>query len=334
MILKVCPSCGAEFEGDLCLGCPSCGARAVGPPLAKPEHELPSYGRALIAVACGFLMSAGLSLATVMVLVQTKPISLRLGAIEYAGESAAWNLKWVELPIAIAVLWIGVRMLRAVREMPERFTGLWIARGGFYRILRALSDYEELHASLPGQDDVVKELSTLPDPDGSMAEALLSLDPNGYKPGAVLAEAATTVRARNLRGTAFRNSSASTSAAQMDHGVAFTTYELRLPGEDKILGTDDDLVLHDGVINKASELTQPSTERGDRTRFHERRIRRHNYQLHLQPRRSGIRILPIDRCQPKSARTGLPARNSHSYPLRSAQTVKLSRGLNSSVVSS
>jgi len=296
MILKVCPSCGAEFEGDLCLGCPSCGARAVGPPLAKPEHELPSYGRALIAVACGFLMSAGLSLATVMVLVQTKPISLRLGAIEYAGESAAWNLKWVELPIAIAVLWIGVRMLRAVREMPERFTGLSIARGGlvaaalatvimatligvtiperllarrqqheaaanshFYRILRALSDYEELHASLPGQDDVVKELSTLPDPDGSMAEALLSLDPNGYKPGAVLAEAATTVRARNLRGTAFRNSSASTSAAQMDHGVAFTTYELRLPGEDKILGTDDDLVLHDGVINKASELTQPSS---------------------------------------------------------------------------
>ncbi len=296
MILKVCPSCGAEFEGDLCLGCPSCGARAVGPPLAKPEHELPSYGRALIAVACGFLMSAGLSLATVMVLVQTKPISLRLGAIEYAGESAAWNLKWVELPIAIAVLWIGVRMLRAVREMPERFTGLWIARGGlvaaalatvimatligvtiperllarrqqheaaanahFYRILRALSDYRELHASLPGQDDVVKELSTLPDPDGSMAEALLSLDPNGYKPGAVLAEAATTVRARNLRGTAFRNSSASTSAAQMDHGVAFTTYELRLPGEDKILGNDDDLVLHDGVINKASELTQPSS---------------------------------------------------------------------------
>src|SRR6266496_3066331 len=283
MILNVCPSCGAEFEGDLCVGCPLCGARAVVPPLAKPEHELPSYGRALIAVACGFLMSAGLSLATVMVLVQTKPISLRLGAIEYAGESAAWNLKWVELPIAIAALWIGVRMLRAVREMPERFAGLWIARAGlvaaalatvimatligvtiperlvarqqqheaaakarFYRILRALSDYRELHGNLPGQDDVVKELSTLPDPDGS-------------KPGAVLAEAATTVRARNLRGTAFRNSSASTSAAQMDHGVAFTTYELRLPGEDKILGNDDDLVLHDGVINKASELTQPSS---------------------------------------------------------------------------
>src|SRR5437762_8581860 len=296
MILIVCPSCGAEFEGDLCLGCPSCGARAVGAPLAKPEHELPSYGRALIAAACGFLMSAGLLLATVMVLVQTKPVSLRLGAIEYAGESAAWNLKWIELPIAIAALWIGVRMLRAVREMPERFAGLWIARGGlvaaalatviiasligvtiperllarqqqheaaakarFYRILRALSDYRELHGNLPGQDDVVKELSTLPDPDGSMAEALSSLDPNGYKPGAVVAEAATTVRSRNLRGTAFRNSSASASAAQMDHGVTFTTYELRLPGEDKILGNDDDLVLHDGVINKAYELTQPSS---------------------------------------------------------------------------
>ena len=52
-----CPSCGSNFEGDLRLGCPSCGARSVGPPLAKAEHELPSYGRAVIVSAGGVAMS-------------------------------------------------------------------------------------------------------------------------------------------------------------------------------------------------------------------------------------------------------------------------------------
>ena len=45
----ICPSCGSGVRADLCLGCPSCGARAVGPPLARAEHELPSFGRAALA---------------------------------------------------------------------------------------------------------------------------------------------------------------------------------------------------------------------------------------------------------------------------------------------
>src|SRR2546425_169031 len=182
MISKICPSCGAEFEGDLCLGCPSCGARAVGPPLAKPEHELPSYSRALVATASGVLMCAGLMLATIIVLAQTRPISLRFWAIEYAGETAVWNLKWIEFPLAIAALWIGMRMLRTIRQAPENFAGLWAARAGvlasalataliatligitiperllarqqqhdaalkaqYYRLQRALTEYRELH---------------------------------------------------------------------------------------------------------------------------------------------------------------------------------------------
>jgi type II secretory pathway pseudopilin PulG len=292
MVLTLCPACGAEFEGDLCLGCPACGARAVGPPLAKPQHELPSYSRALIAVASGALMCAGLLLATIVVLAQTRPMSFRLGAIEYAGETAAWNLKWIELPLTIAAIWLSVRMSRAIRQSPQRLTGLWPARAGviasvivtviiatligvtiperllarqerhdaavyaqFYRIQRALAEYRETHGTLPSSEDLAKELNTLPDLDGSLADALRSLDPNGYKPSAVVAEAATTVKTRGLRGATFRNSPTSSSAAQIDHGVSFTTYELRMPGEDKILGTDDDLILHDGVILKVSELS-------------------------------------------------------------------------------
>jgi hypothetical protein len=34
-------------------------------------------------------------------------------------------------------------------------------------------------------------------------------------------------------------------------GFAFTNYELRLPGEDKITGTDDDWIGRDGVIKNS-----------------------------------------------------------------------------------
>ena len=33
-------------------------------------------------------------------------------------------------------------------------------------------------------------------------------------------------------------------------------YELRLPGDDKIVGTDDDLVLRDGVIMTVAEAKE------------------------------------------------------------------------------
>jgi hypothetical protein len=302
MILRICPSCGVKAEGDLCLGCASCGARAVGPPLAKPEHELPSYNRAFVAFASGALLIVGMLLATLMVWVQTRPVPLRFWAVENAGEIAAWNLKWIELPLAIAAIWINIRLARRIKENPARFTGLWAARTGivsasvatliimtlvgvtipdrlvarrladdatyyapYYTLQRALGEYRDLHGTLPTNDVVVKELSTLPDPDGSIAEALRSLDPNGYKPMAFLAAAnTTTVKSRNLRGGALRNASLTSTVDQMDHGVSFTTYELRLPGEDKILGTDDDIIVRDGVVTKVSDV-QPGTSSSARS---------------------------------------------------------------------
>jgi hypothetical protein len=291
MLMKICPSCGEKFEGDLCLGCPSCGARAVGPPLARAERELPSFGRAFIGAATGVLMLGALLAATVLMLTQTRPISLRPWAIEYAAETAVWNLKWVELPIVIAALWIGTRLWRSIRENPKRFNGLWAARSGLiassvvtaliatligvtiprrlegrrmatdaaiyghgFTIQRALMEYRERNGRVANE---IKDLKDLPDPDGAIAEALLSVDANGYKPSAVVAAASTSVKSQPLRGEALRNAVPSLSADPMDHSVSFNTYELRLPGEDKVLGNDDDfIVLDDGRFGKISEFPQ------------------------------------------------------------------------------
>ena len=295
----ICPSCGSNFEGDLCVGCPSCGARAVGPPLAKAEHELRSYGRALGAAASGALMFAAFVGSVIVALVQYKlrfwTILFRLPAILSAGEVAAWRLKWLVVPAAIVALCSGRLLIRSIKNSSARFGGLRLARAGFvvsatvtvliatligitipvrlerrqwaieagihataYTRARALMEYRDLHGTLPSPDDLVKELSTLPDPDGSIAEALRNLDLSGYEATTVLAAASTKGKSFVPRGSAIRNAASAANPAT-DRGVSFTSYKWRLPGEDKILGNDDDVILQDGLIRPVSELSSSSS---------------------------------------------------------------------------
>ena len=283
-----CPSCGSNFEGDLCLGCPSCGARSVGPPLAKAEHELPSYGRAVIVSATGVAMCGALLASVIAVLIEFGAFPPRFGSIINASEMAAWRLKWMALPVALIVLWSGARIMRSIKTHPSKFIGLRSARLGFaasalvilmvasligvtiperlrqremsieakwnargYTFHRAQLEYRELHGTLPTE---IKELRTLPDPDGSIAEALNSIDPNGYQAGTVLAAASAKSKPLAQRGSAIRKAGITADPASDRGGVSFTSYDLRLPGEDRILNTDDDFVVHDGVIMKVSDL--------------------------------------------------------------------------------
>jgi type II secretory pathway pseudopilin PulG len=301
--LIICPACGSKVDGDLCLGCASCGARAIGPPLAKAEHQLPSYGRAAVVSANGAAMSAGFLSLVIVTLIQFRGFPLHLSslinsgelaALVSAGEVAAWRLKWIALPVAIATLWSGARLIRSIKHNPQRFIGLRAARTGFaaavvailmvatligitiperlrrhqwavdagyyaqaYTIQRALLEYRAAHGTLPTADDLVKGLSTLPDPDGSIAEALRNMDPSGYQASSVLAAASTKSKALVPRGTVLRYAATRTNADPP--GVSFTNYDLRLPGPDKVLNTDDDFIVHDGLVLKVSELPPSSS---------------------------------------------------------------------------
>jgi hypothetical protein len=287
--LIICPACGSSVEGQLCLGCPACGARAVGPPLAKPEHQLASFGPAVLAALAGGVMLLGFLASTTVGWIVGKGAALSFGAIVAAGQTAAWQLKWISVPVAVAVIWSASRSLRTIRKSPAEFGGLRIARGGFsaailatlmvatligvtvperlrrrqwgieaaelargYTLHRALLEYRELHGTLPPRDELVRELSTLPDADGSIAEALRNYDASGYEATSVVAAAAP--KAKPLpRGGAIRNVSLNPTA---DAGpVSFTSYELRLPGKDKKPNTEDDLVVRDGLILTLPELS-------------------------------------------------------------------------------
>jgi hypothetical protein len=201
-----------------------------------------------------------------------------------AAQTAAWRLKWVMIPTTILVLYGGRKLYRSIVKSPTRFCGRGYARNGYiasalvplamliligvtvpkrlehrrlgieaginaqvYRIDRALQEYGKEFGTLPSD---VKDLARLPDPDGSIASALQNLDSSGYE---ARSEVAAKQKPRPLRGAVIRNASLTTSEDTVSEGLSFTNYSLRVPGPDKVLGTEDDLILRDGVITKASE---------------------------------------------------------------------------------
>ena len=233
--------------------------------------------------------------SVIVALIEFKGFPPSFGSIVRAGEVASWRLKWVALPVAIVILWCSARIIRSIKANPSGFIGLRPARLGFaasmlvtltigtligvtipqrlrqrqlgidagiyaqgYTLQRALLEYRALHGTLPANDELVEKLSTLPDPDGSIAEALRNVDATGYQASSVLAAASTKAKPLAQRGSAIRKAGTNGDPATDQRGVSFTSYDLRLPGPDKILNTDDDFLVHDGVITKVSDLPASS----------------------------------------------------------------------------
>src|SRR3989440_6239609 len=232
--LTICPCCGARFEGELSDGCASCGARAVGPPLARPERELPAYGHALAVSAAGLLLFLALAAAFVAALLQREALDFGLSALLRAAETAAWRLKWSALPAALLLTLLCRRLRARMRREPSRFVGHRHARVGLaltiavalaltaligvtvperlrmrelarraaenavlYETDLALARYRKRFGTYPS---ALADLRRLEDPDGSIARLLARIEPGEYKPETDLASlSAGRARARGRR---------------------------------------------------------------------------------------------------------------------------------------
>ncbi len=289
--MTICPCCGDRFNGDFTDGCLSCGARAVGEPLPKPENELPSYGRSLLLMVVGALMLLIFVVQFVIAVFQRIPLKFEFWSFVASAETAAWRLKWVGIVWCLIVLFGSHRLYKSIAADPNRFCGIRYARAGLrlsviacllvagfigisvpgrlqniqisreaayqahvHRYSRAIIEYGLAYKTLPSDPlDVLR----LPDPDGSLAAAVRELGPLGpgaYKPSGADLAALPNQKRRNLRGAVIKNASIDSAPDDtLTPGLAFTNYELRLAGPDKIPGTDDDLVVRDGLITKASE---------------------------------------------------------------------------------
>ena len=289
--MTICPCCGFKFEGALSTGCTGCGARSVGEPLPRPDRELPSYARSLILAVTGSVMVVVFLIETIIALVQ-RSFSFSLWSLIAASETAAWRLKWVAIPATIFVLWCSRKVYRSMLQSPERFCGFRIARTGLAAsaivpvliavligvtvperlrqraeaaeagtvvvgrtIDRAIFEYRMQFERLPSD---LNDLKQLPDADGSIAAALAVIDvesnPTAYKP---TADVAASQKPQSFRGAALRKASLNSDDNSMSEGLAFTNYEIVIPGPDKIRGTEDDMILRDGIITKASESPKP-----------------------------------------------------------------------------
>lgn len=183
--------------------------------------------------------------------------SIRQSPANFCGLRYARNgyLASAAIPLLILIL-IGITVPARLRHRQ------WGIEAGdnanIYRIDRALEEYRATFGGLPGD---LKELlpadpndpKRVRDADGSLADALKNLDTSGYRPTANLA-AVPNNKPLQLRGLAIRNASFSTVDDTPNERLSLPNYELPLPGPDKVMGTDDDLIVRDGVIIKASEL--------------------------------------------------------------------------------
>jgi hypothetical protein len=290
--LIICPSCGSDVSVDLCLGCPYCGARAIGPPLARAEHQLPSFGRAALAFIIGIAMFSTFVGLLISALVENRSWPIGFWTIVTAGEIAAWRVKWEVLFVSVIALMFSARIVRSVSQSPSRFIGLLPAQIGLagvlmvifmvaaligitvperlrqrqysieaattargYTLNRALLEYRERHGTFPTDSDTdkfVEALRSVPDPDGSIADALKYVDPNpnAYAPTANLAVGPPKSKPPT-RGVVLRNTDV--RSAPEPSAVSFTSYDLRLPTEHRWFASDEDYIMRDGVIYKASE---------------------------------------------------------------------------------
>jgi hypothetical protein len=289
--LTICPCCGFKFVGALSNGCRQCGARAVGEPLPRPAHELPSYGRSLLLAVAGSLTVILFLTQTIIVMVTKKLDVFGLWSWVAAGQTAAWRLKWVAIPLLIATAWLGRKLYRSIKHNPQKFCGLKHARRGllassfvivlialligvtiperlrqremakeagyqayWHTFEKATLEYQARYKTYPA--DTRDLLKRIPDPYGELAEALTHVDPAGYRPSADFAANATE-KSRSLRGAAIRRASLTSATDDMPPGgLAFTTYELQLPGEDRILGTDDDWIGQNGILKRVTEVSK------------------------------------------------------------------------------
>ena len=290
--MTICPCCGSKCYAPLSTGCEGCGARAVGEPLPKPDHELPFYGRSLLLTVAGSLLIIAFIAQTVLALAKRWPESFDFSSLfwslDAATKTAAWQMKWIAIPVAVVVFWGLRRIYRDMLRSPERYCGLKYARAGFMsaavmplmialligitvpeRLLqrqhsieaasnaeaktweRALFEYRMKFEKYPLERD---DLRLLPDPDGSIA-AILSR-PAEYKPSADVAAALPKGNAP-VRGSVIKASLTAASEETLSERLSFTNYELRLAGPDKRLGTEDDLIVRDGIVSKAGESQKP-----------------------------------------------------------------------------
>jgi hypothetical protein len=225
----LCPCCG----GDLVVGtreC-SCGARFVGEPCEPPEIELQRFGPAILSVILFFLtvslsfISLWAACGAVLVAISARRAIrlIRANPERYGGYRVAASVLAVTLVSGSVIGGYGFsRIPRLLDKRRIRATAATAAT--FYEITNLVESYRRKNGSYPPSGEVLRRFAGRPLPKDYW-DRLIS-----YQTTANIADA-------RKGGGPFQ----------------FNNFELRSPGPDGELETQDDLVMRDGVLYSNAE---------------------------------------------------------------------------------
>lgn len=230
-VSMLCPCCGASIVRGTSL-C-NCGARFVGEPLNEMPIRVQRFGPAMISVAMLLLVITAALVAT----------------------------KWLALAAAL-VIWLAWRALQLTKRDPELYGGyktvmvtlvvtvagsVGLASYGIAHIPKALDNYRirqvaatqaKMHhiASLLEQYKLI--LGTYPKDAREYKNATGETLPADYWDQNLSYQSYSAIADRSIELT----------------GVQYNAFELRSAGPDGIAGTDDDIIMRDGIFFTNTEV--------------------------------------------------------------------------------
>jgi len=234
--MMLCPCCGS----NMLLGAFDCrcGARFVGEPLSDPAVKVQRFGPAVTAVAllamvvaAALLFTKFLALAAVLVIWAARK-AMRLAQRDpesYGGYRTAAATLIVTLTAGAVFGGLAIAGIpRLLRDREDKRTAATCA--AMYRYYQMIEEYRLKYPSYPVDEPAVKRL---------ISESL----PRDYWNKAIAYQGRTDAMA----GTQTQRT-----------GIQISNFELRSAGPDEKLGTEDDIVMIDGIFYTNSEARKKS----------------------------------------------------------------------------
>ena len=233
----LCPCCGGNLfrSTQEC----RCGARFVGEPLDETPIKVQRLGPAMTSVAL-------LALVVVAALVATKWLAFAAvlviwsawRAVRLARRDAEWYGGYKTAATTLTITIVGSAVLAAygVAHIPQALDNyktrhIAATQSAMYHLANSLEEYKRTVGSYPNEAQDFKK---------AIGEAL----PADYWDQSIKYQSSYAPIAERRE----------SGQAQL---LSATNFELRSAGPDGIVGTDDDIVMRDGIIVSSTEVKEP-----------------------------------------------------------------------------
>ena len=236
----LCPCCGTEIM----LGVPECrcGARFVGEPLDDTPIKVKRFGPAMTAVLLlAIAVSVPLIITKWLGVILVIPIWRAARAMRLARREPDW---YGGYKVATATLILSVAagvfsVIYVAKNVPQFLENRKVRRiaatqAAMYHLASLLEDYKRTYGSYPRNTQEIKKAITE------------SLPADYWK--------------KSIQYQSFTEAIAEATDPKFGRtGIPFNNFELRSAGPDGKEGTDDDIIMRDGIFFTAAEIkNQPA----------------------------------------------------------------------------